>query len=60
MKTMDLTDYIKEYCENKYRVFLEKSKSFPRRLEQVAFYDITTYVDAENGIEIEDRFYIGD
>lgn len=60
MVCMKQSEYIKKYCDNKYKVWLEKSKNFPFTLQQVAYYDIITYIDEENGIEIEDRFYIGD
>lgn len=60
MVWMEQDEYIKKYCDNKYKVWLEKSKNFPFTLQQVAYYDITTYIDEENGIEIEHRFYIGD
>lgn len=60
MVCMEQGEYIKKYCDNKYKVWLEKSKNFPHRLEQVAFYDISTWIDEEHGIEIESRFYIGD
>ena len=60
MVYMDIHDYIKQYCCNNIKVWFEKSKNFPHTFEQAAYYDITTYIDEEHGIEIEERFYIGD
>lgn len=58
MRTMREIEYIKQYCDGKQSVF--NAKRLPCKLEQTAYYDITTWVDAENGIEIESRYYIGD
>ena len=60
MRYMDEREYIKTYCDNKYRVFEQKSKHFPRTFEQTAYHDVTTWYDAEHDITIEARFYIGD
>lgn len=60
MRTMTDCEYIKKYCDNKYSVFSEKVAAFPHTYEQVAFYDRHIWIDAENGIEIVNEFYIGD
>ena len=60
MRDMDFHQYVKEYCDNKLKVFQEKSKNFQRTFTQTAYYDIDTWYDAENDIIIEDRFYVGD
>ena len=53
---MSQIDYIKKYCDNKYRNFELPIAYF----EQTSFYDITYYVDDDRKIVVVDRFNIGD
>ena len=53
---MSQIDYIKKYCDNKYRNFELPIAYF----EQTPFYDITYYVDDDRKIVVVDRFNIGD
>ena len=53
---MSQIDYIKKYCDNKYRNF-ELPIAY---LEQTSFYDITYYVDDDRKIVVVDRFSVGD
>lgn len=55
-KEMSQIDYIKKYCDNKYRNFNLPIAYF----EQTCFYDITYYVDDDRKIVVVDRFNIGD
>ena len=60
-KTRDYTemsesDYIRKYCDNKYRNFKLPIAYF----EQTNFYDITYYVDDDRKIVVVDRFSVGD
>lgn len=49
-------DYIRKYCDNKYRNFNLPIAYF----EQTNFYDITYYVDDDRQIVVIDRFSVGD
>lgn len=53
---MSQIDYIKKYCDNKYRNFELPIAYF----EQTSFYDITYYVDDDRKIVVVDRFSVGD
>lgn len=53
---MSDSDYIRKYCDNKYRNFELPIAYF----EQTPFYDITYYVDDDRKIVVVDRFNIGD
>lgn len=53
---MSQIDYIKKYCDNKYRNFELPIVYF----EQTSFYDITYYVDDDRKIVVVDRFSVGD
>ena len=53
---MSQIDYIKKYCDNKYRNF-ELPIAY---VEQTPFYDITYYVDDDRKIVVVDRFSVGD
>lgn len=59
-KTIELNRYIKEYCNNKYSVFVDKSKDFPRKFEQRAYTDETEWYDEKNNLIIYSSVYIGD
>lgn len=63
MRTMEMHDYVKEFCDGKWLEFKKKEKENKVRLinfEFAAYYDISTYRDVENNVDIIDRFYIGD
>ena len=53
---MSQIDYIKKYCDNKYRNFELLIAYF----EQTSFYDIIYYVDDDRKIVVVDRFSVGD
>lgn len=53
---MSKTDYIRQYCDNKYCNFELPLKC----LDQIAFYDNQYYIDEERKIVVCDSFYIGD
>lgn len=59
-KRMNLCEYIKQYCNNKWKVFEKRSKAFPKYFEQRAYTDETIWIDSENNIIITDIDYIGD
>lgn len=53
-------DYIREFCENNYSIWLKKSKKFKRYFTQRAYTDETVWVDDKNKVVIENRYYICD
>ena len=56
MKKIDIINYIREYCENRYDNF-ELDLCF---VEQSAYTDTYFYIDYKRKFCVYDRVYIGD
>lgn len=60
MKTMNICKYIKLYCDNKWSIWEEKSKTFPKKFECGPYTDDNYWYDEKNQIIIKDSYYICD
>jgi hypothetical protein len=55
---INLSDAIKKYYDNKYRLFNENAEFIYSTFEQ--FHDVAYYYDKKHNIIVETRYYIGD
>ena len=58
MKHLTISEYLKQFCHNRFSEFV--AKNLPCTYSQTPYTDDRTYIDAENGIQILDSYYICD
>lgn len=59
-RSMEETDYIKEFCDGKYAVYREREANWEWHLEFKAYSDLRYAYDEENKIEVYCETPIGD